>query len=332
MTLVETLLAWFDKNKRDLPWRKSSDPYAVWVSEIMLQQTQVATVLPYYARWMQRFPTVEALAAADEGEVLSLWQGLGYYRRCKMVHAAAKTMASKGLPKTSADWMKVGGVGRYTAGAIGSIAYGERVPLVDGNVERVFARLAAETSTRPLLTKLAWEWAEVNVHRSRPGDWNQALMELGATVCKFESPNCPACPLKGFCRAYAEKRVNEIPSSKSAPPVKHLHHVVYVPIHAAQFGLRQIAAGQWWAGMWEFPRANKEADAALEQSLGSGWVQDLGTLKHTVTHHKITIRASIKHCEKQVAGLKWFATGELDALPLPAPQRKILRLAQAIVA
>lgn len=332
MSLQEELLAWFDANKRDLPWRATADPYAIWVSEIMLQQTQVATVLPYYERWMERFPTIASLALADEQEVLSHWQGLGYYRRCKMLHAAAQALVSTGAPQTFEDWMKVRGVGRYTAGAISSIAHGEPVPLVDGNVERVFARVTAETSTRPQLTELAWDWAAAQMYTKRPGDWNQALMELGATICRFDNPKCEVCPVARECLAHARGLVEEIPRAKPAAVVKHLRHVVYVPIHSGKYGLRQIGLQQWWAGMWEFPRADIPGDAQLEASLGPGWVQDLGTIKHTVTNHRITIRASLKHCDEPGNEVQWFTAGELEALPLPAPQRKILRLAQALVA
>jgi A/G-specific adenine glycosylase len=325
--LRRDLLAWFDEHQRDLPWRKTKDPYAIWVSEIMLQQTQVSTVLPYYARWMERFPTAGALAEADEQEVLSYWQGLGYYRRGRNLLKGAQFVRERGVPRTANEWLSVPGVGRYTSGAIASIAHGEPTPVVDGNVERVFARLTGNCASGPDLHKAAWLWAEKLVPKSRPGDWNQALMELGATVCTPRKPLCPACPVKTYCSAYREDKQEELPTPKVATKPIHLSYIVWIPYNAGSFGLRQIPEGQWWHGMWEFPRAVESAD--LQKLLPDVKPQRLTVLKHQVTHHKIVLEAFVADVAVRNAKLNWHTAVELEALPMPAPQRRLLRLAAA---
>ncbi len=323
------MLAWYDAHRRDLPWRRTKDPYAIWVSEVMLQQTQVATVIPYWHRWLERFPTVEALAAADEQEVLSQWQGLGYYRRARLLMQGARFVADRGMPQTAKEWREVPGVGPYTAGAIASIAQGDPAALVDGNVERVYARVCADEAVGPALTRSAWVWAERNLYAPRPGDWNQALMELGATVCKPLKPDCPRCPLEGRCVARQTWRVDEFPRKEAKRTPVHLRHVVWVPTFEGRLGVRQIAEGLWWAGMWEFPRADALAEREipeLRELVGPGWLEDLGTVRHSVTHHRIVVEVALVRCEAASERLRWCTRGELAELPMPAPQRKILRL------
>lgn len=318
------LLTWYDAHRRDLPWRQTNDPYAVWVSEIMLQQTQVATVIPYWLRWMQRFPTVQTLALANEQEVLSLWQGLGYYRRCRMLLAGAQWVAQHGLPIRAEEWQRVPGVGKYTAGAITSIAQGTLASLVDGNVERVYARLTADASTEPKLNKRAWEWADHVLHPQRPGDWNQALMELGATVCTPSQPNCPDCPVQHACAAFATGAVEQLPTrTPKAPPIQ-MKQQVWVPLFEGKLGVRQIPDGEWWHGMWEFPRGENIAE--LEEWVGEGWVEALGSHRHSVTNHRILLLVSLVRCEAPNPKLEWKDREELEDLPMPAPQRKVLSL------
>ena len=324
----DRLLAWYDLSKRDLPWRRTRDPYAVWVSEVMLQQTQVATVAAYFERWMARFPTVGDLAAEDEETALSLWQGLGYYRRCRLLLKGARWVSQNGMPNDAEGWRRVPGVGPYTAGAISSIAFGEAVPAVDGNVERVFARLAGCRESGPKLKSSAWKWACRNLHRDRPGDWNQALMELGAVVCTPRGPSCSVCPLADRCEALQTRQVEELPVRRPRDPVVHLRHVVWVPVHQRLFGVRQVAAGSWWQGMWEFPRVTEaEGVESLEELLGLANLEVLGVVQHSVTHHRIVIATSLAHCEEATANLRWLSPAELESLPMPAPQRKILRMA-----
>jgi len=323
------LLAWFDKEKRDLPWRRTRDPYAIWVSEVMLQQTQVATVIPYWERWIERFPSVDSLAAADEQDVLSLWQGLGYYRRCRMLLQGARWVVENGVPRTASAWQQVPGIGRYTSAAIASIAFEEPAPLVDGNVERVYARLTGDDSAGRELHEAAWKWASQNLFIKRPGDWNQALMELGATVCRPVAPECKRCPLSKQCVAFQSWRVDELPTKPPKVKTIQLRHAVWVPLFAELFGVRQVPAGQWWEGMWEFPRADADGTleiGALREVVGEGWPQSVGGIRHSVTHHRIGIDVSYVRCQTPSSTLRWVTREELAALPMPAPQRKILRL------
>lgn len=206
------LLAWYDSHARDLPWRKSRDPYRVWLSEIMLQQTRVAAVISHYREFLRRFPTVERLAAARESSVLAAWSGLGYYRRARMLHAAAKCIAGElhgEFPRTADGLKQLPGIGRYTAAAVASIAFGEPVAVVDGNVERALSRFFASDLSQQKI----WQSAETLLDRSRPGDFNQAMMELGATVCTPRTPSCLTCPVMDLCATRGERP----PGPKPAP-------------------------------------------------------------------------------------------------------------------
>jgi len=224
--LRETLLEWFEANQRSLPWRETSDPYAIWVSEIMLQQTQVATVKSYYERWMELFPDVDTLAQASIEEVLDVWAGLGYYRRAKFLHRGAREVVDNldgQIPDSAKGLKKLPGIGPYTAGAIASIAYGEAAPLVDGNVERVFARLfAIEGDPKTTANqKSFWKIAETLVDPTSPGDFNQSLMELGATVCTPKKPTCLLCPVRERCQGFATGEPTQFPATvKRSKPKK----------------------------------------------------------------------------------------------------------------
>ena len=329
-SLAAPLLAWYDAQKRDLPWRRTRDPYAIWTSEIMAQQTQVATVIPYWERWLARFPTVEALAAADDADVLSLWQGLGYYRRARLFLAGARWVAAHGMPTTATGWREVPGVGPYTAGAIASIAFGDPAPLVDGNVERVYARLTDDASSGAALHRAAWAWAARELHAPRPGDWNQALMELGATVCTPKNPACDRCPLAPPCLARARGTQPLRPAPAKRRETVDLEQAVWVPFCEGLYGMRQIPAGEWWEGMWEFPRAPLSDEASLEALVGPGWRQEAGTVRHGVTHHRIEVRVSLVRCEERSPLLQWFAEEEMERLPIPTPQRRALAKAKAL--
>ena len=320
-TTLDPLLTWYRANLRPLPWRANTDPYPVWVSEIMLQQTGVCTVIPYFERWMVRFPTVQELAKADDQDVLSVWQGLGYYRRCRNLLAAARQIAAEGWPTNAAGWLKVPGVGRYTAAAIASISLGEPSPLVDGNVERVYARLIADPAEGAELKRRAWSWAQREMRAKAPGDWNQALMELGATVCTAVSPRCAACPVAGTCAALQAGTVEKLPTPTLKRAVVKLEFDVEVPVCDGRLGLRQIPPGQWWEGMWEFPRSPR-GTSSFEGT-------KLEPIKHAVTHHRITLHPVIAYRNEAGPELTWFTPDELVTLPLPAPQRKLLGAAAA---
>ncbi len=318
----EALLAWFGEHKRDLPWRHSRDPYAIWVSEIMLQQTRVAAVLEHYARWMQRFPTVATLAAAEEPEVLALWSGLGYYRRARMLHRAARVVADEHngtLPQTAAALQTLPGIGAYTSAAIASIAFGEAVAVVDGNVERVVTRLLglavpeAETPapTGAALAKTIRAGAAALVCHTRPGDANQAMMELGATVCLPRAPLCLHCPLRLWCCTRGE----HIAAPRPAQLQKQAAYALIA--QDAEVLLRQRpATASLMASMWELPEL-----AAMPAG-----EQPALRLRHaiTVTNYEVFI---FRQARNPQPGETWQPVEQLPHLALTGLARKALRRA-----
>lgn len=338
--LRRALLDFFDQQRRDLPWRETDDPYAIWVSEIMAQQTRVETVVPYYRAWLEAFPTVEALARADEGEVLKRWEGLGYYSRARNLHRAARLVRERHggrVPDSVEGLRTLPGVGPYTAGAVASIAFGIAAPAVDGNVRRVFARLFDDPEPTP--ARLS-SWAGALVDPERPGDFNQALMELGATVCTPRSPTCLLCPVAGHCRALAEGTVAERPAPKRRAPVPHQDRVVLVAARweAGEDGdgggraePAEVASGGWrvrleqrpdeglLAGMWAFPdteagstdddEAERSRLAALElveerglAAHGTEAVRALAPVRHVFSHLKVTYHPHLVRVQSGPAG------------------------------
>jgi A/G-specific adenine glycosylase len=264
------VVAGFRQQQRDLPWRRTRDPYAIWVSEIMLQQTRVAAVIPYFERWLARFPTVEALAAAPLDDVLAHWAGLGYYSRARNLHRGAAEVVAQyrgALPRDPAALGALPGIGRYTAGAIASIAHGVRAPLVDGNVARVLARLyAIEGNIKATATtQRLWQLAERLVPDSAPGDFNQGLMELGATVCTPTSPTCLVCPLRAICRAHRDGREAELPEMPARKRPEELpllaSSALWIEADGALLLARRRPTGLY-GGLWELPQAAGLDDAA----------------------------------------------------------------------
>ncbi len=306
------LLDWYDAHKRDLPWRRSRDPYAIWVSEIMLQQTRVQAVLEHYAAWMERFPTVQSLAAAGEPDVLALWSGLGYYRRARLLHRAAQVVENElgGLfPETETGLRALPGIGEYTAAAVASIAFGEPVPVVDGNVERVFARLLALRLPARAEVRAG---AAALLAPDRPGDANQAMMELGATVCLPRNPLCLQCPLQRWCRTRGEH-----PVAARKPLVAR--SIVYGFTREAngRVLLRQRAGDEsLMAGMWELPELDREPEEA----------ETLLRVRHsiTVTNYLVSVVRCAPH-RKPSDRERWCAPEELPTLPLTGLARKVLR-------
>jgi A/G-specific adenine glycosylase len=298
------LLAWYDRERRDLPWRRTKDPYAIWLSEVMLQQTQVATVIPYWERFLARFPTLEALAAAPLDDVLAAWRGLGYYSRARNLHRAAQEVVARfggRLPSSVEALLTLPGFGRYTAGAVASIAFGEEAPLVDGNVARVLSRLfevEGPPGDRAREARL-WALASVLVKGERPGDLNQALMEHGATVCRPESPLCLLCPVRGACLAFQHGRVAELPPAKVRATPKRLTLALAVwPHEDTLLFARRVAKGLF-GGLWELPAAEVEPDApdtvaalSLSEALGVRLTArgELGTVQRQLTHRALTLR------------------------------------------
>ena len=263
------LLQWFAAHARALPWRPSPGLYETWISEIMLQQTQVATVVPYYVRFLQRFPHVAALAAADEDEPLRYWEGLGYYRRARQLHAAARVVVAKhgGQIPTSIDLLRtLPGIGRYTGGAILSIALDQRHPILEANTVRVLSRLAA-LSADPAGSggrRQLWALAELLVPRRRCGDFNQALMELGSTICTPRAPHCATCPVAAYCAAQARGLQDQIPRPKKKTTYEPVHEAAVVIQHATRgVLLRRCGNDERWAGMWDFPRFETVAGMSL---------------------------------------------------------------------
>lgn len=293
--LQEALLAWYFASRRDLPWRKTRDPYAIWVSEIMLQQTRVETVIPYYERFLERFPTALALAEAPRDDVLATWSGLGYYRRARLLLDGARTVAANGgaLPGDRSGLLGVPGIGRYTAGAIASIAFGEPVGLVDGNVARVFARLfAIEEDMRKRGMRTAETIADTIVATRDPGAWNQALMELGATVCTPRAPSCDACPVASMCRARFEGRVAELPmlSPKAAKVAQRVQAIVARSPEGA-IVLARRRAERTFGGLWEPPSIDgpPRARARLTAWLPVRKLTRIGAVEHVLSHRALTI-------------------------------------------
>ncbi len=325
------LLDWYDRHQRDLPWRKTPagqppDPYAILVSEAMLQQTQVATVLGYYTRFLDRFPTVQSLADADLNEVLRFWQGLGYYTRARNLHRAAQIIVRDRagvFPDTVETLLALPGVGRYTAGAIASIAFGIPAPIVDGNVARILIRLdAIKTSprTKSTLDRL-WVRAAELVPRERPGDFNSAMMELGATVCTPRSPDCPACPVADHCAARAAGIQDRLPAPKRAkvPPLEK--RTVHCVEHRGQFLIERRPDTGRWAGLWQFP--TREAGQGFPVRGVRLWMF-LADFTHALTHRRyrfMVFKGSLDVLPDPLpAGLpSSHGQGVPSAQPLPAP-------------
>lgn len=331
---VAPLLAWFDREQRVLPWRKNRDPYRVWVSEIMLQQTQVARVKEFFARFISRFPSVEKLAGAPEADVLAHWEGLGYYRRARQLHEAAKRIVAEHdgeFPRSAEGLRRLPGIGRYTAGAIASIAFDQPEPIVEANSRRVIARLAGHARRLDGAggDEAIWKLAAAMVPRKHAGWFNQALMDLGATVCTPVGPTCDACPLAHLCVARRTGRVARIPAKASRAKTIERHEAAIVEVKRGRVLLVQRQEGEWWAGLWDFPRVAVKSRKAAEK-LG----EHLGTIRHSVTRHRITlevvrvpIRAAASGTRCSLGGpSRWVPVGSLDAFPLPSPARRIARL------
>jgi len=318
------LLAWYDAHQRDLPWRRNRNPYNIWVSEIMLQQTRVAAMIEHYERFLRRFPTVEKLAAAREPSVLAAWSGLGYYRRARMLHAAAKVVVREKdatFPVTSAEWRELPGIGRYTAAAVACIAFAEPVAVVDGNVERVLQRAAGKTLSGESL----WQAAEHLLDRKRPGDFNQAMMELGATVCTPRAPACLTCPVMELCATRGE-----LPSSRKQirQRKREIHFALdYRPDEGnggSVFLVQRPQGAKLMAGMWELPEIPHP-----ELSVRPAMTQPAFTLRHAITVTDYTVR--VWRCEAPgQPGGRWIATRKLPKLAMTGLARKILQKAEIL--
>jgi A/G-specific adenine glycosylase len=344
------LLSWFTTARRDLPWRRDRDPYRIWVSEVMLQQTTVAAVVPYFERFLHAFPTLRDLAAAPEQEVLRLWEGLGYYRRARDLHRAARQLAASwggAVPDDPEALSGLPGMGRYTVGAVLSQAFDRRLPILEANSLRVLCRLfgRADDPRRGPAQRWLWQVAEDLLPAKRAGDFNQALMELGALVCTPAAPNCAACPLAADCVARRLGLQDSIPAKTPPPAITEVKEAAVVVRRGTDVLLAQRPeSASRWANLWEFPHGplgdgeSHEGAAvrlAREAGLGVALGQELMTLRHGVTRFRITMACfEAEHVGGEFRsdfyrqGL-WVAPERLPEHPVSAPQR---RLAKALVA
>ncbi len=301
--LPQALVSWFEDSQRPLPWRLTYDPYHVWISEVMLQQTQVETVLPYYERFIREFPSIRSLAQAGEEPVLKLWAGLGYYRRARNLMAAAKIIVEKhggAIPQNYDALLDLPGIGPYMAGAIMSIAFNQSYPVVDGNVRRVLSRVYGWLDENP---KALWNAAAQLAGEAEPRKVNQALMELGATVCSFKSPRCLICPIQTSCAAARAGLQDKIPPVKKRPATVHVHLFAVVHCKRGRYLMKPAE------GMWEFP---------MFSELPNGSFTTAGHCRHAITHHRLDV--SVVEGEIPITGYSWK---DPNSLPISSLHRKI---------
>lgn len=343
--LQRGLLRWYRAGARDLPWRRTRDPYAIWLSEIMLQQTRVETVVDYYNRFLAAFPTVQDLANAPKEQVMKQWEGLGYYTRAHNLHKAAKTIAHElggEFPQTVEEWLALPGIGRYTAGAIVSIAYGISAPVLDGNVKRVLARIfGIEKSIDDLSTvQELWHKAEALISKSDPGAFNQSLMELGARICIPRNPRCEICPVNKVCEAWLNDRQNELPIRKAKKKIPHALVVAAAIEKNGRYLLGKRPEGKMLAGLWEFPGGKVEPGETPEEALRRELREELDievdiaehivTVEHGYSHLSVTIH--LFRC-KHLSGtpkklyhseIKWVPRSHFARYAFPAANHKFI--------
>ncbi len=340
-----SLLAWFARAHRDLPWRNTSDPYAIWVSEVMLQQTQVATVIPYYHRWLQAFPTVTALARAPQDDVLKVWEGLGYYARARNFHRAAQHIVDRFhgvIPDDAEDFINLDGVGTYTCAAVMSIAFGKPLAAVDGNVKRVLSRLFVieNEANDARHSKVFQAAADELLDRNAPGAFNQAMMELGALVCRPQNPQCEHCPVSSCCLAFAEKKQFELPRRKQRKPTPQVQVAVGVVADRGKVLITRRPEDGLLGGLWEFPggkieppESPREAckrelreETGLEVAVG----KQMATIEHAYTHFKVQLH--VFRCERTGGDVvldgptdyRWVGPEELDNFAFPKANHKFI--------
>jgi A/G-specific adenine glycosylase len=342
---TEALLNWFVKNRRDLPWRTTRDPYRIWVSEVMLQQTQVATVIPYYHRFLDTFPDVQALARAKDNALMKAWEGLGYYARARNLREAARVIVKKydaRLPASRDLLRELKGFGAYTAASVASIAFNEDCAAVDGNVMRVLARVfAIESDIRKAAAKREFQRiADALVPKGRAGAFNEALMELGATVCKPKNPACADCPVRRFCRAYAQGRVAELPRKSPKQEIPH-HHIAIGVVHKNGRVLIALRPAEGLLGnLWEFPGGKLKSDETLAECCRREVLEETGidtevgrcfsVVQHSFTHFRITLHAF--HCRYKTGKaaprssqkIIWARPGDLENYAFPKANKKII--------
>ncbi|MBD2019597.1 A/G-specific adenine glycosylase [Leptolyngbya sp. FACHB-36] len=342
--LRSSLLDWYRQFGRDLPWRHSRDPYTIWVSEIMLQQTQVKTVIPYYHRWLATFPTIRDLASATQQQVLKTWQGLGYYARARNLHHAAQQLVGQHngeFPNDLEATIALPGIGRTTAGGILSAAFDRAVPILDGNVKRVLARLVALPVPPAKAMPRLWQVSESLLDPQQPRDFNQALMDLGATICTPHQPACLLCPWNRQCQAYNLGIQSELPMSEARAPLPHkLIGVAVIWNDQGQILIDRRRPEGLLGGLWEFPGGKVEAGETIPDCIRREIQEELGidvevgdrltTVDHTYSHFRVTLE--VHHC-RHLSGepqpiecdeIRWVTLAELDQFPFPKANVQII--------
>ncbi len=342
--LRRQLLSWYEAQGRDLPWRRTRDPYAIWISEIMLQQTQVKTVIPYYERWLARLPTVEDLATADQQTVLKLWEGLGYYARARNLHKAAQQVVAEHgghFPQDLAGAIALKGIGRTTAGGILSAAFNQPVAILDGNVKRVLARLIALPVPPPKALDPLWALSEQLLDPQQPRNFNQAIMDLGATLCTRHNPACLLCPWRLHCAAYNQNAVSDFPMTESRPPLPHKRiGVAVITDEQGNILIDRRKQEGLLGGLWEFPGGKIEPDETVEECVKREIKEELDieievgsrliTIEHAYTHFKVTLNVfNCKHLSGEPKPLesdevKWVTLDEIDQYPFPKANGQII--------
>lgn len=342
-----TLLAWFRRRRRDMPWRRTRDPYAIWISEIMLQQTRVTAVTPYYLRFLERFGAVEVLARARLDTVLKFWEGLGYYTRARNLHKAARKIVrdfNGKLPNTAEELQTLPGVGRYTAGAVASIAFGLDEPVLDGNVTRVLCRefRISEAPKDEAVQQTLWRLARRLIPPGEAGDFNQAMMELGATICLPRNPRCDECPIRPLCRAYRYNEQAKLPRKADKKPLPHHTIVAGVIRRGARILIDRRKPEGLLGGLWEFPGGKVEPGETLPAALRREVREEIGieiavgqeiaVVQHAYSHFRITLHAFECECKRGTArpiqcdDVKWVTVKQLSQFAFPKANHRILEL------
>lgn len=341
---LTALCRWFHQNKRDLPWRNSSDPYAVWISEVMLQQTQVAVVIPYFLRWMELYPTVEALAKAPIEQVIKTWEGLGYYSRARNLHAGAQYVLAKHagiLPNTREELLAIKGLGDYTVGAILSFAFKQKAPAVDGNVGRVITRFfnISEDIGKSTTKKKLRQLVEKLLPETEPWNVSEGLIELGATICT-KRPKCSHCPLKKGCEAFRLGNTQLLPFKNKKTKIEKILRTVLLIKVSKNFLVRQVPKGEIMEGLYEFPYfegGKMESELAEQISVQYGlqvvFKQEMDQVEHSFTRFQATLTPLIFETQeiKSIQGFEWIAEEKLGELPFSSGHRKIFHALDSIL-